>query len=521
MRPSVVSVGGPVALAAVLVASPANLAAAGAAPNIVLILCDDLGYGDPHCYNPESRVATPHIDGLAAQGMRFTDAHTPSAVCTPTRYGLLTGRYCWRTRIKSGVLDGFDPPLIEPGRMTLASFLKSRGYATMCVGKWHLGMTWTDLRGRPVPYRGDGVSRHRGDVGADFSRDTLGGPLDCGFDSWFGISASLDMPPYAFLEGRRVTEPPAESAPESRTLFLNQSPGPRAPGFALEKVLGELTRRAVRFIESRAGEQSPFFLYLPLTSPHLPVVPAEEWRGKSAAGTYCDFVMETDARLGELLAALDRARLADDTLVIFTSDNGGLWHAWQPREADDVKGYRPTPRGQHNAGQGHQSNAGLRGTKADIWEGGHRVPFIVRWPARVKAGVVSGALIELNDMLATLAEITGGSLPGDAGEDSFSFLAAMTSPTGEGATRPFSVHHSLHGVYALREGPWKFVPSRGSGGFSVPRQVRPAAGETAAQLYDLTDDPSESRNVAAERTDVVARLGKRLAEIQSSSRTRR
>ena len=385
--------------------------AASITPSVLVILCDDLGYGDPQCYNAQSKILTPHIDKLAAQGMRFTDAHTPSAVCTPTRYGLMTGRYCWRTWLKSGVLDGFDPPLIEPGRVTLASFLKGQGYATACIGKWHLGMTWTDTEGKPVPYRGDGLSRHRGDVGVDFARPTQGGPLDCGFDSWFGISASLDMPPYVYLENRRASKLPTESALQSNTLFLTQSPGPIAPGFVLENVLGDLTRHAIGFIESRAEQKEPFFLYLPLTSPHLPVVPAQEWQGKSGIGAYGDFVMETDARVGEILAAVDRAHLAENTLIIFTSDNGGLWHAWKPQESDDLQSYKPGPRGKYNAEHGHHSNAELRGSKADIWEGGHRVPFIVRWPGHVKAGVVSAALVELNDTLATLAEITGAQGP--------------------------------------------------------------------------------------------------------------
>lgn len=489
-------------------------------PNILVILADDLGYGDVQCNNPErGKIPTPHIDKLAAGGMRFTDAHTPSAVCTPTRYGLLTGRYCWRTSLKKGVLDGFDPPLIESNRMTLASLLKAQGYATACIGKWHLGMTWTDTHGQPVPLRGDGDG-HRGEVGADFTKETRGGPLDCGFDSWFGISASLDMPPYVFMDGRRAVSVPMGKMAAAKELFLSVSEGPKAEGFELEHVLGDFTQRAVKFIDSRAGQSAPFFLYLPLTSPHLPVVPAKEWQGKSGVGAYGDFVMETDSRLGEIMAALESAKLAENTLIVFTSDNGGLWHEWKSEESDDIKSYKPSPRGKFNAEHGHHSNAELRGTKADIWEGGHRVPFIVHWPARVKAGVVSGALVELNDTLATLADILGAKLPADAGEDSISFLPVLTSPTGAGATRTFAVHHSLQGVFALREGPWKFVPVRGSGGFSTPKNIKPAADEPTVQLYNLATDPHETRNVAEGEPAVVARLEKRLGEIQSASRTR-
>ncbi|MEY2880330.1 MAG: Arylsulfatase [Verrucomicrobiota bacterium] len=513
----------PTALALAASSSPnPTPAPATARPNLLLILCDDLGYADLSCYGAK-KIFTPHLDRLAAGGVRFTDAHTPSSVCTPTRYGLLTGRYAWRTWMKNGVLDGFDPPLIEQNRTTLASYLRAQGYATAAIGKWHLGMTWTKTDGQPVAFRGtaagDARGPHRGDVGADFSRDTRGGPLDVGFDSFFGISASLDMPPYVYLEGRRATAIPTASAPNQKTLVLNQSPGPVADGFVLENVLGDLTKRAVQFIDSRANQPAPFFLYLPLTSPHLPVVPAKEFIGKSGAGIYGDFVVETDARVGELLAALDRAKLSDNTLVIFTSDNGGLWHAWKPEERDDLAGYQPTPRAKANAALGHHSNGTLRGTKADVWEGGHRVPFIVRWPARVPRGVTSTALVELNDTLATVATIVGAPLPRDAGEDSISFLPALLDARGATSPRTFAVHHTITGEFALRDGPWKFAPQRGSGGFSNPKQVKPAAGESPAQLYNLAADPHETRNLADTEKSTAARLANRLTEIRASPRT--
>jgi arylsulfatase A-like enzyme len=303
-----------------------------------------------------------------------------------------------------------------------------------------------------------------------------------------------------------------------RKLALDVSPGVRAPGFQLEDVLPEFTRRAERFLESRAGLKEPFFLYLPLTSPHLPVVTSAEWRGKTGWGDYADFVAQTDASVGIWLAALRRAGLEQDTLIVFTSDNGGLWHQWQPRERDDIAGYRPSDRGKYNAGHGHHSNAGLRGTKADIWEGGHRVPFLVRWPGHVKPGV-SAALVELNDVFATLAEITGAKLPDEAAEDSFSFLHALTGG-GKGPRREFAVHHSLHGMFALREGVWKFAEARGSGGFSLPRTVTPKPGEPSTQLYRLDTDPAETTNLAAEEPAIAGRLDRRLREIRESTRTR-
>lgn len=486
-------------------------------PNVIVILADDLGYGDVSCNNKESKIATPHLDRLAAQGMRFTDAHTPSAVCTPTRYGLLTGRYAWRTRLKQGVLDGFDPPLIEAGRQTVADFLRAQGYATAAVGKWHLGMNWTTKDGQGVAQR-DPSRGFRPGYEVDFTRELTGGPLDHGFDKYFGISASLDMSPYCFIEGRRSVGSPGELMSERKDLFLNQVPGVTAPGFTLEGVLPALTRRAVEFIEARDQQpRRPFFLYLPLTSPHLPVVPNKEWRGKSGAGDYGDFVMETDATVGAVLDALDRAKLADNTLIVFTSDNGGLWHGWDAKEADDLAAYKPTARAKYARERGHQGNAHLRGTKADIWEGGHRVPFLVRWPGKVKAGTTSAALVELNDVLATLAEITGQPLPAQAAEDSFSFLPALS---GKRAPRTFAVHHSINGLFALREGRWKFAAARGSGGFSAPRTVTPAAGEVEGQLYDLIADPSETRNVWREHPEIVTRLQARLDRIRGGNSTR-
>jgi arylsulfatase A-like enzyme len=495
-------------------------AAAAEAPNIIVILADDLGYGDLRCYQPASKIPTPHLDRLAAGGVRFTDAHTPSAVCTPTRYGLLTGRYSWRTTLKRGVLDGFDPPLIEPGRVTLAALLKQQGYATACVGKWHLGMTWTRKDGTPMISRQEAkVGIHRGGEEIDYTRETRGGPLEQGFDSWFGISASLDMSPYAFVDGRRVTELPTALQPGMREDALSTSTGAKAPGFKLEEVLPEFTRRAVAFVESRAGKKEPFFLYFPLPSPHLPVVPTAEWREKTGAGIYADFTAQTDATVGAVLAALERTQQAENTLVLFTSDNGGLWHRWEPRERDDVAGYKPTPRGTYNLERGHRSNAGLRGTKADIWEGGHRVPLIVRWPARVKPAV-SGALVELNDIYATVAEITGRKLARDMAEDSFSFLPELTGAAATGPRRTFAVHHAISGLFALREGPWKYIPARGSGGFSQPRTVKAKPGEPTTQLYRLDRDLAETRNLAEDEPAVVARLAARLAEIQGSERTR-
>lgn len=488
-------------------------------PNLVVILADDMGYGDPRCYNHESKIPTPNLDRLAAGGMRFTNAHTPSAVCTPTRYGLLTGRYCWRTRLKQGVLDGFDPPLLEEGQMTIARMLKQRGYSTACIGKWHLGMNWVRKDGTPVPQREGAATGFRDGFDVDYTRRLTGGPNDAGFDWYFGLSASLDMSPYCFIENGRTVGSPDIRTPEAKDPWLNQVPGVTAKGFTLEGVLPELTRKATDYIKERKAASNPFFLYLPLTSPHLPVVPNKDFEGRSKAGKYGDFVVETDAAVGAVLDALETTGASRNTLVLFTSDNGGLWHWWDFQETDDVAGGRLTPRGKLNQSFGHQSNGRLRGTKADIWEGGHRVPFIARWPARIKAGGVSSELVGLVDCMATFAAIAGARLPSNAAEDSYDILPALLSPKPPRPVRDHAVFHSLHGEFAITQGDWKFVPSRGSGGFSAPRRVEPKPGEPVGQLYNVRDDPEETRNLYSKYPEHVTRLGDLLRAIQTKGRS--
>ncbi len=509
--------------------------AAAGHPNIVYILADDFGFGDASCYNAESKIPTPHIDRIAAEGMRFTDAHSPSAVCTPTRYGILTGRYSWRTRLKYRVLDGFDPPLIEEGRLTVPALLKQHGYATACIGKWHLGMQWTDKEGAPVP--AVPINRReppRPGFDVDFTAPITGGPVDRGFDYYFGISASLNMSPFCYLENDRPVLIPTLRHERVRTDFITVDEGVRSPDFTITGVMPMLAGKTVEWIERqtkfRAGGVSarlpveasakegpatdPFFLYAPLSAPHLPVVPNQEYRGKSEAGEYGDFVVETDAFVGAVLDALDRGGIADETLVIFTSDNGGLYHWWEPREADDLKNYKVSSRAAYVKERGHQGNAHLRGTKADIWEGGHRVPFVARWPGRVPAGTTSDALVELTDLMATCAAIVGANLPAGAGEDSRDILPALLGAETSAPVREFAVHHSLWGHFAIREGPWKMAPRRGSGGFTRPREIESAPGESEGQLYHLEDDPSETRNLWQEHPEVVERLGRLLEEVK-------
>lgn len=454
-------------------------------PNLVVVLCDDLGYGDPACYNKDSKVPTPNIDRLAAQGMRFTDAHTPSSLCTPTRYGLLTGRYCWRTSLKRGVLQGYSPLLVEPGRLTLASLLKGRGYTTAGLGKWHLGL------GNAQP--------------TDYAKPLRPGPNAVGFDYFFGIPASLDMPPYVFVENDAVTVAPSETiaASEMRRKGGNGfwRAGAIAPGFRHADVLPTLTEKAVGYLRKQSAEK-PFFLYLALTAPHTPWMPTDDFRGKSGAGYYGDFVAQVDATLGRVARALDDARLADDTLLIFTSDNGAHW--------------LPTDIAQWK----HRANDDLRGQKSDIWDGGHRVPFIARWPGRVEAGTTSKELICLTDVFATAAALAGADLPADAAEDSFDLSSVLLGKKLDRPVREAVVHHSGDGTFGIRQGPWKLAMALGSHGFSEPKNVKPTPGGPQGQLYNLDADPEEQHNLWLERPEIVRRLTALLEKYKADGRTR-
>ncbi len=460
-----------------------------AKPNLVFVLADDLGYGDVHCLNPGGgKIATPNLDRLAAQGMTFTDAHSGSSVCTPTRYGIMTGRYAWRTRLKSGVLGGFSPPLLEAGRLTVPALLRQHGYHTACVGKWHLGMTWPRKDGGSYDdtIQGDAKDKAAMDAG-NWTAPIGNGPTACGFDSYFGISASLDMPPFVFIRDDRVL-----AVPTTEKKWIRR--GPAAADFEAVDVLPALTAEAVAYIGARAAAAkagTPFFLYLALSAPHTPVVPSEGWKGRSGLGDYADFVMQTDAAVGQVLAALEAQGLANDTLVLFTSDNG-----FAPA-AD--------PDGRLRA-QGHVPSAEFRGLKSDIWEGGHRVPFFARWPGHVKAGVTCDRLICLTDLMATCAELLGAALPEDAGEDSVSFLGALLE-TAAPAPREAVVHHSISGRFAIRQGRWKLILCPGSGGWGTPTDPEAEKSSLpAVQLYDLETDRAETKNLSAEKPEEVARL---------------
>lgn len=447
-----------------LLLAPLVARAAPEKPNIVYILCDDLGYGDVQCLNPlRGKIKTPNLDRLATQGLTFTDAHSGSSVCTPTRYGLLTGRYAWRTRLQKGVLDGYVEPLIAADRLTVPRFLQTQGYHTAIIGKWHLGFTIQPPEGQS--------DKAKGEVAA-LGSHTPNGPVTRGFDEFFGFHHARSIK--AVFEKDRVTQivEPVEMLPR-------------------------LVQRAQQHLQERAESKKPFFLYLPLNSPHTPIVPSKVWQGKSGLGDYADFVMETDAAIGEVLATLDRAGLAANTLVIVTSDNGCSPAAGVPQlEA-----------------AGHFPSAQMRGYKADIWDGGHRVAFFARWPAHIKPGTTSGQLICHTDLMATCAEITGAKLPPNAAEDSVSLLPALLGEVSP-AARTAVVHHSINGRFAIRQGDWKLANCPGSGGWGKPGDPEAKKqGLPEQQLYNLRTDPSETKNLVAQNPEVVARLTQ-LLELQ-------
>ena len=482
-------------------------------PNILLILADDLGYGDVRCYNNRSKVATPNIDRLARDGMRFTDAHSPATVCTPTRYSLMTGQMAFRVPNGGRVFDGIGgPSLIAPGRLTLPAMLRANGYATACVGKWHVGLTFFDRAGQPV--RGNGVEAVQR---VDFSRRIEGGPMDHGFDRFFGTACcpTTDWL-YAFIEGDRVPVPPAGPLDKSRLPnhpYANDCrAGLIATNFPMEEVDLVFLNKSREFLEQhvRQSPGKPFFLFHSAQAVHLPSFAAPQFQGKTSAGPHGDFIHQLDWVVGELMTTLEKLGVADNTLVIFTSDNGP--------ETTSVVHMR--------ADHGHDGARPWRGVKRDSWEGGHRVPFLVRWPGRVKPGTTSAQLTSLTDVMATVAAIIGARLPDNAAEDSFNLLPAWRSED-KAPIRPYLLMQAFGGArtLAIRRGPWKYLDHTGSGGnryesgpglksFILPDTAPDAPG----QLYNLEADPGETKNLFFERPEIVKELQTLLAAAKASER---
>ncbi|WP_310557878.1 arylsulfatase [Flavobacterium sp.] len=456
-------------------------------PNIIYILTDDLGYGDVSSFNKEGKIKTPNIDKLASEGMKFTDAHTSSAVCSPTRYGILTGRYNWRSRLKEGVLSGISKALIPTSRTTVAKMLQNNGYETAFIGKWHLGWNWN------ISDSADIDNLETQDFGTiDYSKPITNNPNDLGFNYSYGIAGSLDLGPYVYVENGKVLTIP-DTISVNKDSYAKWRKGPISKDFVHEEGLPNFVNRAIQFIDTNSKNKQPFFIYLPLTATHAPILPTDEWKGKSGLNPYGDFVMMLDFCIGEIMKSITDAGIEKNTLVIFTSDNG----------CSTAANYKVLLE------KGHNPSAIYRGTKADLFEGGHRVPFIAKWPNKIKKGSVSNETICTTDFMATCAEIVNYKLKPNEAEDSYSMMPLLTNKKRNKSFREATVHHSINGSFAIRKGDWKLLLCPDSGGWSYPnpkKDQKIIATLPKVQLYNLKDDPSETKNVEANNPEKVKEL---------------
>jgi arylsulfatase A-like enzyme len=456
-------------------------------PNIVYVLADDLGYGDVQCFNSEGKIPTPNIDEMAKNGVIFTDAHTSSSVCTPTRYGILTGRYNWRSKLKSNVLNGYSKSLIKQERLTIAGMLKKQGYTTAYIGKWHLGWDWA-LKSDTNKINGNTV---------DFSKPIQNGPTTHGFDYAFGFCGSLDMAPYVYVENGQPTSVPTKyTSSKGMKSWRN---GLTADDFSHIEVLQNITDKAVNYISENANGNEPFFLYLPLPAPHTPILPTEEFLGKSKTNIYGDFVMQVDDVLRQIREVIAQKGISENTLIVFTSDNG----------------CSPKANFKDLATFDHDPSYVFRGHKADIYDGGHRVPFIVEWPALALKNSSSDKTICTTDFFATCAELTGYKMQDTEGEDSYSILPLITGKS-DNDIREYIIHHSIDGRFAIRKGDWKLCVCPGSGGWSAPRPrdiVKNNMDLPPMQLYNLKEDIGETKNLLTEYPEKVAELKAALKKI--------
>ncbi|UBM59087.1 arylsulfatase [Marinilongibacter aquaticus] len=462
-------------------------------PNIIFILSDDLGYGDVSSINENSKILTPNIDRLAQSGITFTDAHTSSSVCTPSRYGILTGRYNWRSILKKGVLGFYGKSIIESERTTMASMLKDKGYATACIGKWHLGFEWATTDGQTPQDKAD-----RNNL--DYSAKLKGGPTDLGFDYYFGVDAP-NYPPYAYIHNDKIVGKPNEYFTFEKE--LDSRPGTGVKGWKQVDVMPTLQKKTIDYIAKAARKRKPFFMYLPLTGPHTPVVPTEEFLGQSGLNIYADFVMQVDAYVGNILDALEQNGLAENTLVVFTSDNGCSPHA----DFEEL------------ARLGHDPSYIFRGTKADIYEGGHRVACFLRWPEKIKQPQIIDEPISMVDFMATFASIVQYTFKDDEAEDSFDLSGLLFKQPKPSPKRESLVMHSINGSFSIRKGHWKLEMCPGSGGWSFPRPGKQTEDLARIQLYDLREDIAETQNVASVHPEVVEALRSELKKIVGNGRS--
>ncbi|MGC6432026.1 MAG: sulfatase family protein [Jejuia sp.] len=454
-------------------------------PNIVVVFADDLGYGDVSCLNKDSKIQTPYMDQVAKNGITFTDAHTSSAVCTPSRYGLLTGRYAWRTRLKGSVLWGYSKPLIDQNRLTLASMLKQKGYQTACIGKWHLGLDWKLKKGE-TPIVTKKEETFGGDK-IDFTKPVGAGPITLGFDYFFGHSASLDMPPYVFIENDQLTTIP--TVKRGRKEGFGRT-GMSDANTKAEDYLTKIAGKADEVITKFSKKEEPFFLYLPLPSPHTPLAVADRFKKSTKIGAYGDYVVETDWVVGEVVKALEKNGVTENTLLIVTSDNGPETLMIKRKEQFD-----------------HYSAGKLRGCKRDNWEGGHRVPFFAQWPKKIKAGSTSNQVFCMTDFMKTFAAITEQTVPDNAGEDSYNMLAAFTKGSNKNQIREATIHHSSSGKFAIRKGDWVLLLHPGSGGNDRKYEATvPDLKKDPISLYNLKIDIEQKHNIYRKYPEVVREL---------------
>lgn len=488
-------------------------------PNIIFIIADDMGYGDLECYNQQSKIPTPHLNQLAAEGMRFTDAYSPSSVCTPTRYGLLTGRYCWRTPLLNTALWAWDPSLLEEGRLTLPQMFKEKGYATAAFGKWHLGWDWALQGGGYISDEFTKTSipedeREHYGRRIDFDRPILQGPTARGFDYFFGVDTS-NCPPYCFIENDRTLGTPSVWAEHgvqgvlttvhstTAAKFERAHPGPALPAWDVTTIMPMVVQQTVQYIEKQDQSQ-PFFAYVPFTAPHTPIAPSAPFYGKSKAGRYGDFVHQIDWSVGQIRAALKRSGLADNTLLIVTSDHGP-----PHRDGTDMTGAIGSLRQ-----YGHDASHPWRGIKSEIWEGGSRVPFIAHWDGHIPSASVCHTPISLVDMMRTFAGLIDYLLPDNVAEDSFDISSTLFAQMPSHG-RDHIILHSANRTFAIRQGDWKLILGQGSGG--VLRELKQYA--PMGQLYHLADDPQEQNNLYDKHHEKVKNLTRMLEEIQQQGRS--
>ena len=482
-------------------------------PNILFILADDLGYGDVGCYNSESKVPTPHLNQLAREGIRFTDAHSPSTVCTPTRYSILTGRMAFRTGMRGVFTGAGGPCMIEGGRLSIGGLLQQQGYTTALFGKWHVGMTFRDKDGKPINQNGLAAVKR-----IDYTKAIPDAPIHRGFNHFFGtVCCPTTDWLYTFIEGDRIPVPPTrivDRGPLPKHPYSRDNrPGMIAPGYDLEEVDMVFLDKSLKFLENHAKEspEKPFFLFHSMQAVHLPSFPGKAFKGMTKAGPHGDFIFEMDHIVGELMKALKKHGMDKNTLVIFSSDNG-------PEVPTTI-----AMRRDHK----HDGARPWRGVKRDQWEGGHRVPFIARWPDNIKAGSTSGQTVCLTDLMATVAAITEAKLPNNSAEDSYNILPALLSQDTE-PIRKYTLHQTMSLALAIRSGDWKYLDHKGSGGnnynrggewgmkqFALPEKTPGAPG----QLYNLKTDPGETTNLYLEQPEIIQELKTKLEEFKRTRRS--